>query len=122
MPGQRRARNNNIDVWDDFSSGANYKNSPDVAYNVHGARLNVQPLAYVPPPSKKRKICDLEAPHRTWNPMEDDGEDDFNFPESQDQWTGESEEVLCDKPSRKRTAGVSCRVLGYRSSLTLDAG
>ncbi|KAL1684796.1 hypothetical protein GGG16DRAFT_119464, partial [Schizophyllum commune] len=73
-----------VDVWDD-SSASNYENAPDLIFSVSadGGRVNCQPFDYVPPPVKKRKICDLEAPHRTWNPMDvegDDEDDDFAFP------------------------------------------
>ncbi|TRM61677.1 hypothetical protein BD626DRAFT_570391 [Schizophyllum amplum] len=100
----RRARDD-VSVWDDFDSSADYNNAPDLAYSVSadGARLNCRAFDYVPPPTKKWKICELDAPHRTWNPMETEGDDTFNFPESMDNWAPNVQ--VCDEPSRKRTYG-----------------
>ncbi|KAI4517218.1 hypothetical protein K525DRAFT_211399 [Schizophyllum commune Loenen D] len=83
----RRARDG-IDVWDD-SSASNYENAPDLLFSISsdGSRVNCEAFEFVPPPVKKRKVCDLEAPHRTWIPMDAEGEDDdddfdFSFPGS----------------------------------------
>ncbi|TRM61977.1 hypothetical protein BD626DRAFT_548776 [Schizophyllum amplum] len=103
----RRARDD-LSVWDDFASSANYDNAPDLVYSISadGARLNCHALDFIPPPpKKKRKLCELDAPHRRWNPMETDSDDHFAFPESMDEWTLPREQV-CDEPTRKRTYGV----------------
>ncbi|TRM56317.1 hypothetical protein BD626DRAFT_575841 [Schizophyllum amplum] len=95
-----------VDVWNDFDSSADFNNAPDLVYTVSadGARLNCHAFDFVPPPSKKRKVCELSAPHKTWNPMESTGDDNFDFPESMDDWTGPHEQV-CDERTRKRSYG-----------------
>ncbi|TRM56334.1 hypothetical protein BD626DRAFT_575796 [Schizophyllum amplum] len=103
MPRRARA---DLDVWDDFASSANYDNAPDLVYSLSsdGARLNCHAFDYIPPPAKKRKKADLDAPHRTWNPMETEGDDDFAFPESMGDGSAPHEQI-CDERTRKRTYG-----------------
>ncbi|TRM61685.1 hypothetical protein BD626DRAFT_405012 [Schizophyllum amplum] len=108
MP-SRRPRDDDVQIWDDFDSSAHNENAPDLVYSVSadGVRLNCHAFDYVPPPTKKRKISELHAPHRGWNPMEvpgDGDDDDFRFPASMDEWTAAQVQV-CDEQTRKRSYG-----------------
>ncbi|TRM56407.1 hypothetical protein BD626DRAFT_541333 [Schizophyllum amplum] len=101
----RRARDD-VSVWNDFDLAANYENAPDLHYSLSadGTRINCQPLDFIPPPTKKRKVCELSAPHKRWNPMETEGDDQFSFPESMEDWSTPQEQI-CDEPTRKRSSG-----------------
>ncbi|KAL1658241.1 hypothetical protein GGF50DRAFT_67646 [Schizophyllum commune] len=101
----RRARPD-VEVWDDFDASAQYDNAPDLVYSVSadGARLNCRAFDYVPPPAKRRKVCELSASHRAWNPMEAEDDDEFDFPPCNER--GDAPQVqICDEPTRKRNYG-----------------
>ena len=103
----RRRKDPGVATWDDWDPSADYDNAPDLMFSISadGSRLNCRP-EFVPPAPKKRKICDLDAPHRTWNPMEADEDDDpFAFPEHMEDW-GAPNVQLCDEQPRKRTSRV----------------
>ena len=104
----RRARDT-VDVWDDFDAPSQYDNGPDLVFSVStdGQRLNCRAVDFVPPPPKRRKVCELDAAHRSWNPMGAEDDDGFDWPACDEH--GDAPGVqLCDEPAaRKRNYGVS---------------
>ncbi|KAL1671328.1 hypothetical protein EV122DRAFT_226759 [Schizophyllum commune] len=100
----RRARDKNA-VWDDYDLSQNYDTVPELSYSVSadGNRLTCRATEFAPPARKRRKICDLAAPHRSWNPMEAAQDDvDFDFPATMEEWAPGGRVQLCDEYTRPK--------------------
>ncbi|KAL1658562.1 hypothetical protein GGF50DRAFT_120743 [Schizophyllum commune] len=98
----RRSREN-ADIYHDFDPSANYANAPDLFFSISadGTRLNCRAFDFIPPPTKRRKVCELDASHGAWNPMEIEEDETFEFPDNMDEWNTPNIQ-LCDEKTRKR--------------------